>query len=132
MLSLRQTLLLHEYMILKHGGSSGIRDKSMLESAINRPFATFGGSDLYPDIYMKAAALIQSIVKNHPFIDGNKRTAFASMVVFLGLNGIELDAPPAEATAIILGMAASEVTEDELARWVAECIRPFAAPGIVP
>ena len=72
------------------------------------------------------------IAKNHPFVDGNKRTALASMIVFLGLNGIELDAPQEDTTAVILSLAAGEITEDKLARWVAAHIKTLDAPGIAP
>ena len=72
------------------------------------------------------------IAKNHPFIDGNKRTALASMIVFLGLNGADLDAPQEEATAIMLGLAAGEIAEDLLARWIADHVKPLEAPSIQP
>jgi death-on-curing protein len=88
-LTLKQVLVVHEFMVKKYGGSSGVRDMNMLKSAINRPFATFGGEDLYKDIYLKSGALIQSVVKNHPFVDGNKRTAFASTYLFLKLNKLQ-------------------------------------------
>jgi death-on-curing protein len=86
-ITVRQILVLHEFEIIKHGGSSGVRDVGMLKSATGRPFATFSGEDLYLGIFMKCAALVQSIVKNHPFVDGNKRTALVSALVFLKLNG---------------------------------------------
>jgi death-on-curing protein len=105
-------------MIKKHGGSSGVRDKGMFESAIHRPFATFAGEDLYFDIYLKAAALIQSIVKNHPFIDGNKRTAYASAFVFLKKNGIEIIVPKAIGFKFMLDVANKNLSVDEIALWL--------------
>jgi death-on-curing protein len=78
----------------------------------------------------KAAAYAFGIARNHPFVDGNKRAAFASIIVFLGLNGVDFDAPPEAATAIILGMAAGEIDEDGLARWIADNISD--APSLKP
>ena len=86
MISLKEVLYLHEQSIKDFGGSHGIRDHGLLESAIERPNATFGGEELYPTIFLKAAALLESIVKNHPFVDGNKRTGWlacnATMILF--------------------------------------------------
>lgn len=89
-LSLEQVLFVHEDQIERYGGSSGLRDLSLLESAIFRPQSSFGGEDLYPTIFVKAAALMHSIILNHPFIDGNKRTGMATGLVFLELNGYSL------------------------------------------
>ena len=86
-LTLEQILLIHEDQIDRYGGSHGLRDISLLESAVYRLQTTFGGIDLYPSIFDKAAALVHSLLLNHPFVDGNKRTAIASMLVFLDLNG---------------------------------------------
>lgn len=85
-LSLEQILLIHEDQIDRYGGSHGLRDIALLESAVYRSQATFGGVDLYPSIFEKAGALIHSLLLNHPFVDGNKRTAVASTLVFLDLN----------------------------------------------
>src|SRR3990167_10135860 len=90
--SLDEVVAIHFRVTQKTGGSSGIRDWDLLSSALGRPQATFDGQGLYPDIYIKAAALIQSLALNHPFVDGNKRTALASTEYFLHLNGIELEA----------------------------------------
>jgi death-on-curing protein len=79
-LSATQVLFVHSRLIDTTGGAHGIRDLGLLQSAVSRPKATFGGKDLYPDIFHKAAALMESLVKNHPFIDGNKRTAITSRV----------------------------------------------------
>lgn len=117
-LTLRQTLLLHELMVKRHGGSSGVRDMNMLESAINRPFATFGGKDLYRDIYLKTAALIQSIVKNHPFVDANKRTAFSSAYVFLSKNGIGLKTSQNEVVEFMLRVTNENLSVDEISIWI--------------
>lgn len=117
-ITIKQILVLHEFEISKHGGSSGIRDIGMLKSAIGRPFATFGGEDLYPDIFMKCGALIQSIVKNHPFIDGNKRTAFVSTIVLLKLNNYLLTIPQKGAVEFMLQVANEDLSVDEISSWL--------------
>jgi death-on-curing protein len=87
-----EVLLLHVRLIQRTGGSAGVRDMGLLESALARPQATFGHNDLYPDLWSKAAALMDSLIKNHPFVDGNKRTALAATGIFLELNGHTLTA----------------------------------------
>ena len=87
-LSKPQILLLHEQLIAETGGSSGLRDEGMLDSALNAPFQTFGGEDVYPSLQQKAARLCFGLVKNHPFLDGNKRIGAHVMLVFLALNGV--------------------------------------------
>ena len=106
----------HAEQLVLFGGADGIRDRGLLESALGRPFDKFAYGKT--DIAVLAAAYAFGIARNHPFVDGNKRAAFASMIVFLGLNGIDLDVSPADATAIILGLAAGEIDEDGLARWI--------------
>ena len=86
-LDIEQVLIIHTDQIERYGGSHGLRDLGLLESAVFRSQATFGKEDLYPSIFGKAAALFQSLVLNHPFIDGNKRTTTASTLVFLEMNG---------------------------------------------
>ena len=116
--TLKQALAVHERAIQKYGGSSGIRDTGMLQSAIFRPFATFDGQDLYPNIYLKAGALIQSIVKNHPFIDGNKRTAFITTYNFLALNGIKITAGEREIVKFMVSVANQNLSVDEISSWL--------------
>lgn len=89
-LSIVQVLAIHDQMIKRFGGSFGIRDLSLIESALGRPQVTFDGIDLYASIFDKAAALLQSLLKNHPFVDGNKRTALTSAGIFLQMNGYML------------------------------------------
>ena len=107
---------IHAEQLALFGGGDGLRDRGLLESALARPLNKFAYGET--DIAVLAAAYAFGIARNHPFVDGNKRAAFASMIVFLGLNGIELDVPPADATAIILQLAAGELEEDGLARWI--------------
>jgi death-on-curing protein len=129
-LDLEIVLDFHAEQLALFGGADGIRVVALLESALGRPLnkLAYGESDLAA----LAAAYGFGIARNHPFVDGNKRTAFASMIVFLGLNGIELDAPPETATAVMLGLATGEIGEEDLARWIAENSRPLEAPGIQP
>jgi death-on-curing protein len=129
-LGLDVVLDFHAEQLALFGGADGIRDLGLLESALVRPQNKFAYGE--HDLAALAAAYGFGIARNHPFIDGNKRTAFASMIVFLGLNGIELDAPVEVATAVILDLAAGKITEDALMRWIAEHSRPLAAPGIQP
>ncbi len=98
--------------------SSGIRDKSLLASAVNAPFQTFMGNDLYPSIYDKAAQLCYGIANNHPFTDGNKRTALHSMYVYLIINGFDINASQQEVENLIINVAAGNMTNVELAQWL--------------
>jgi death-on-curing protein len=120
----------HAEQLALFGGAEGIRDLGLLESALARPINKFSYGEF--DLANLAAAHGFGIARNHPFVDGNKRTALASMIVFLGLNGFDLDAPREQATAMILGLAAGEIAEEALARWIADHIKPLDAPGIVP
>ena len=116
--NLRQVLVLHERMVRKYGGSSGVRDIGMLESALGRPFATFGGHDLYADVFLKAGALIQSIVKNHPFIDGNKRTAWVSVVALLKMNDWRVTVGEDVVVDFMISVANENLGVDEIAGWL--------------
>jgi death on curing protein len=120
----------HAEQLALFGGADGLRDRGLLESALARPINKFTYGEA--DLAVLAAAYGFGIARNHPFVDGNKRTALASMIVFLGLNRIDLDAPQEAATAIVLGLAAGEVAEDVLARWIAEHSKTLEAPGIAP
>ena len=98
--------------------SSGIRDKSLLASAVNAPFQTFMGNDLYPSIYDKAAQLCYGIANNHPFTDGNKRTALHSMYVYLIINGYDITATQKEVEKLIIDVAAGRMHNTELSKWL--------------
>jgi death-on-curing protein len=106
----------HAEQLALFGGPDGIRDPGMLESALARPLNKFAYGET--EIAALAAAYAFGIAKNHPFVDGNKRAAFASMIVFLGLNGIDFLVAAEQATAIIMALAAGEIGEDDLARWI--------------
>lgn len=107
---------IHAEQLAIFGGGDGMRDLALLESALARPLNKFAYGET--DIAALAAAYAFGIARNHLFVDGNKRAAFGAMIVFLGLNGIDLDVPPEDATAIILEVAAGEINEDGLARWL--------------
>ena len=116
-LTAEQVLFIHSRLIDETGGSHGIRDVGLLQSAVSRPMATFGGEDLYPDIFQKAAALTESLVKNHPFIDGNKRTAISSTGLFLRINGYNLETSQKELEDFTLKLATGKIPLDDAARW---------------
>ena len=117
-LSKPQILLLHEQLIAETGGSSGLRDEGMLDSALNTPFQTFAGKDVYPSLQQKAARLCFGLVKNHPFVDGNKRIGAHVMLVFLALNGIELQYTQTELSEVILQLAAGIIQSSDLLDWI--------------
>lgn len=98
--------------------SPGIRDKNLLASAVNTPFQTFMGNDLYPSIYDKAAQLCYGIANNHPFTDGNKRTALHSMYVYLIINGYDITATQQEVEKLIIDVAAGRMHNTELSKWL--------------
>ena len=119
-LSKSQVLFIHDQLIAETGGSPGLRDEGLLDSALNAPFQTFSGKSVYPSLQQKAARLCFGLVKNHPFIDGNKRIGAHAMLVFLALNGVELQHSQEELSDIILMLAAGEITAEELLRWILE------------
>lgn len=106
----------HAEQLALFGGADGVRDLGLLESALARPVNKFSYGET--DLAALAAAYAFGLAKNHPFIDGNKRAAFASIIVFLGLNGFDFDVPSEQATVIIMALAAGEVSEESLARWI--------------
>ena len=117
-LSLEQVLLMHKQLIEESGGSDEVRDIGLLKSAINNPFQTFGGVELYPSIQEKAARFCFGIVKNHALVDGNKRLGTHVMLVFLWLNGYTLEYQDEEMINIILDLASGKITADQLMSWI--------------
>jgi len=115
-LDLEIVLDIHAEQLALFGGGDGLRDTGLLESALARPANKFAYGE--SDLAALAAAYAFGIAKNHPFVDGNKRAAFASIIVFLGLNGVDFMVPPEEATVMILALAAGEVSEENLTRWI--------------
>ena len=98
--------------------SPGVRDENLLASAVNTPFQTFMGNDLYPSLYDKAAQLCYGIANNHPFTDGNKRTALHSMYVYLIINGFDITATQQDVENMIIDVAAGNMTNTELVQWL--------------
>jgi death on curing protein len=125
-LSVTQVLRLHEKLIAEFGGSRGLRDAGSLDSAVVRPQMTFGGEDLYPDTASKAAALLHSLVMNHPFVDGNKRVGAMAMELFLLVSSFELDAADDEIEAVTMSVARGEVEAEALAIWLRQRTRRLA------
>ena len=120
-LSKQLVLAVHDRQLAEHGGAAGVRDEGLLESALARPvnLHAYGGGDASA----LAAAYAFGIARNHPFIDGNKRTAFVACELFLAANGFELGAADEECLAMMLGLAAGEIGEDEFAAWLRESVR---------
>jgi death on curing protein len=116
-------LAVHDEQIAEHGGAPGIRDLSLLESAIARPrsHAAYGQADI-PEL---GAIYALAIARNHPFIDGNKRTAFVALETFLILNGLELTASDAEATVMMLDMAGGQIDDAAFTQWVRGAVGPI-------
>jgi death-on-curing protein len=123
-LTLVEVAELHRLVVGSTGGAPGIRDLAALESAVARPHATFGGTDLYPTLIEKAAALCFALVRGHPFVDGNKRTGHAAMETFLVLNGAEIDAPVDEQERLMLDLAAGRINRSDLTNWLSLHVNP--------
>ena len=114
MISIEDVLDLHEKSINDYGGSHGIREKGLLESAIARPFQTFGQEDLYATTLEKAAALGESLIVNHPFVDGNKRTGMLAMVSFLINNGYRLVASSTDMYTFIIDISTGSLSFEQI------------------
>jgi death-on-curing protein len=123
LLALEQVLELHTRILEQSGGAEGVRNTSALESSLAQPLQTFGGEDLYPSIPAKAAALCFFLVRNHPFVDGNKRTAHAAMEVMLVVNGFEVAASVDEQEQIMLALAAGTLSREEFTLWLEQHLR---------
>src|SRR5271157_3330655 len=115
-LTVAMIVAIHDEQLVRHGGAPGLRDDALLESALDRPRNKWAYEQAaLPEL---AAAYGYGIARNHPFIDGNKRTALLAIYTFLGVNDIDFVVPEADAAAMILALAAGEVSEDNLARWI--------------
>ena len=112
-----QILFIHARLISITGGSHGVRDIGLLASAVYRPQVTFDDQELYPDLFTKVAALMESLITNHPFIDGNKRTGLTAAGMFLVVNGRKLIATAEDAEEISLRVAKNEIELKDLALW---------------
>lgn len=118
MILINDVLALHEASIKDFGGAKGIRDIGLLESAIARPFQTFDGEDLYPTAIEKAAAFGESLIINHPFIDGNKRTGLLGIITLLFEYGIKLKASPETAYDFIIKISTGELKFEQIVAWL--------------
>ncbi len=123
-LSLAEVLEIHQDQVARYGGASGIRDINLLKSALAMPSATYSGEFLHTDVYEMAAAYLFHLVRNHPFLDGNKRVGAVAAMVFLALNGYDFDTPEDDLAEMVLAVARGEVNKAEVAvfirRWCRE------------
>ena len=117
-LTLAEVLEIYEHVMKQSGGLLSIRDVNALDSAIAQPRMTFDGLDLYPTVIEKASALGYSLIQNHPFMDGNKRTGHATLEIFLVLNGYHIVANVDEQVGVILRVASGEMKRDEFTEWL--------------
>lgn len=121
----KQVIYLHNEIVAASGGSVGLRDPGLLESAVYRPQATFGGQDLYLDLYVKAAALGHSLISNHPFIDANKRTGYEAMRLMLRKNGVDIHASVNDKFDFVLAISQKKINEQGMADWLKAHSRPL-------
>jgi len=113
-----QVLFIHARLIAETGGEHGIRDLGLLSSAVSRPQAVFDGIELYPNVHRKAAALLESLIISHPFVDGNKRTGITAAAMFLQINRYALTASNQEVESFVLSVASGEQTLDGITGWL--------------
>ncbi len=118
MISLEQVIKIQDILIDKFGGAKGIRDLAQLESALSRPYQTFGGIELHENQFHKAAAIIQSLLINHPFIDGNKRIGYVVMRLILLEKGWEIIATQDEKYSFVINIASGKMEFNEIANWI--------------
>ncbi len=125
MISVQQALAIHKIAIEKFGGSTGIRDINGLESALARPFQTFDGEELYITIEEKAAAIGESIIMNHPFVDGNKRTGYLLMEAVLRYGNKKIPAANEDLYQFVISISTGEIKFDEIVQWLKTNSEPF-------
>lgn len=123
--TLAEILETYQQIMQQTGGLVAIRDFGALESALAQPYMTFDGRELYPSLVEKAATLGFSLIQNHPFADGNKRTGHAAMAMFLAINNYEINATIDEQTDIILSVAAGKMSRQEFTAWLSDHIQEF-------
>lgn len=117
-LTIQQVLAIHYLAVKRFGGSSGVRDIGLIESAVARPRASFAGKDLYSNVFDKAPALLQSLLKNHAFVDGNKRTALSSTGIYLKLNGYKLTNTHDEEVEFAVKVDNQNLTLEQISSWL--------------
>ncbi len=118
-------LILHNKSIEKYGGAYGIRDQGLMESAIARPYQTFGGTELYPTFFEKAAAIAESLIINHPFVDGNKRTGFLAMIAMLEIGKLDLIATEEVAYEATISISTGQLNFEQIVTWLKADTTPF-------
>ncbi len=123
MIDLITVIKIHNLLIDKFGGTPGIRDHSLLDSALNRPFQTFDSELLYPSIIDQAGAIIESIVKNHPFNDGNKRTGYTLMRLHLLNNGLDIIAQEEDKYEFVISIASGRIEFDQIKQWIKKNVK---------
>jgi death-on-curing protein len=125
-LTLDEALAIHAHQIARYGGALGVRDQGLLESALAMPAATFAGEYLHPSLPEQAAAYLFHLVKNHPFVDGNKRVGLACSFVFLRLNGIRVRATDDDLVDIVMGVAEGRRSKADIAVFLRERSKPVS------
>lgn len=118
MISEKEVLEIHAILIERFGGSDGIRDKELLDSALNRPYQTFDGNELYPTPIDKAAAILESIVKNHPFVDGNKRTGYVLARLLMMSKQLDIQAEQGQKYQLVIAISKGELSFDQIKEWL--------------
>jgi death-on-curing protein len=124
MIDISEVVKIHHVLISKFGGSSGIRELSALESALQRPFQTFDSRELYPSVVEKAAALTESLLRNHPFVDGNKRVGYVLLRLYLSSHGFLLNASDEAKYLFIINVASGAMSFEEIVIWIKSNISP--------
>ena len=122
MISIQETVYIHNLLIKTFGGSSGVRDFHTLESALSRPFQTFDNVELYPSIIEKAASLLESLLANHPFVDANKRTGYVLMRLFLKKNGMDIIADEETKYQFVIDVASGVKRYDDILIWLEDYV----------
>jgi len=118
MISTEEALKIHKLLVDQFGGSHGVRDKNSLNSALSRPFATFDQKELYPSPVEKAAAILESIVTNHPFIDGNKRTGYVLARLFLLKSGLDIESTQKDKYEMVIAVSKGEWKFEQIKTWL--------------
>jgi death on curing protein len=125
MITKEEVFIIHEQVVSLHGGANGVRDMSGLESAIARPCQSFGGEDLYPTCFEKGAAIGESIIMNHPFVDGNKRTGYVLMETLLRLEGFKIVATDDELYQFVIDISTGAKRFEEIVEWLKANSKPL-------
>jgi death on curing protein len=127
MITKEEVLLIHDQVVSLHGGANGVRDLNGLESAIARPFQTFGGEELYASCFEKSAAIGESIIMNHPFVDGNKRTGYVLMETVLRLEGFKIIASDEHLYEFVIAISTGSKSFEEIVEWLKANTAPLTA-----